>query len=451
MENKAIVIGCARSGIGAAKLAAANGYQVTLYDQKPIEQFNDEVQKAVKELEQQGVTFISQEAPVLSQYDKVILSPGVPTDLPFIQEAIEGGQDVVGELEFAASYCKAPIVAITGTNGKTTTTALVGQIIKAYNEHTYVVGNIGRAFSEDVSAIPADGIAVAEVSSFQLEMTKTFHPRVAALLNITPDHLNRHKTMANYCEAKYQVAAHQSEVDYFVLNANDPYYEEAKTKSKARMVTFNAKDTVDYGTFAREGILYENMSGEETALCAIKDLKILGNHNVENALAAIALCKGIGVPNAVIIKELLAFSGVAHRIEYITTKKGVAYYNDSKATNVDAAITGVLAMEKPIHLIAGGMDKKTTFEDWIKLFKGRVKKVYVIGETKEQIISECHAQGFDAIEAFDSFEAAIQGAYGCAQSEECVLLSPACASWDMFESFEQRGDLFREFVNQLEG
>lgn len=451
MKNSVIVVGCARSGIGAAKLAHLQGKKVTLFDHKPLEKFNAEMQAILKNLQDEGIVFVSGEQINLGAFDQIILSPGVPLDLPYIEKAIQDGQEVIGELEFAASLCKAPIVAITGTNGKTTTTALVGQIIKAYNPHTYVVGNIGRAFSEDVRAIPEDGVAVAEVSSFQLETTKTFHPKVAALLNITPDHLNRHKTMTNYCEAKYRVTANQNEEDLFVLNANDPYYNEARQKAVARVATFNCDGFVDFGTYAENGKLYENMSGVPTLLCGTDELKILGRHNVENALAAVAICKGVGIPNAVIVQELTTFGGFEHRIEYVATKKGVDYYNDSKATNIDAAIRGVLAMQKPIHLIAGGLDKKTTFEEWIKLFEGRVKKVYVIGETKQQIIDECKAYQFEAVEAFDTFEEAIYRAYKQAEANECVLLSPACASWDMFESFEQRGDIFKSIVNHLEG
>lgn len=449
-KRKVVIVGCARSGIGAAKLANLKGDDVVIFDQKPFLKFNEAMQQTIAQLKAMGIRFQLAEEIDLREYACIVMSPGVPLDIPCIQQALDSGANVMGELEFAYGYCKSPVVAITGTNGKTTTTALVGEIMKAYNNHTYVVGNIGRAFSEDVLAIPSDGITVAEVSSFQLETTKTFHPKVAAILNITPDHLNRHKTMANYCEAKYQVTVRQTEEDLLVLNGNDPYYNEALRKTKAKVATFDSEKKVGYGTYVEDDCLYENMSGSPQKVCCITELKILGKHNIENALAAIAICKGMAIPTAVIREGLINFKGVEHRIEYVTTKKGIDFYNDSKATNVGAAIPGLVSMHKPIRLIAGGLDKGVYFDEWIKLFHGRVKKVYVIGETRAQIIAECKESGFTAIEPFETFEDAIYSAYGDASEGECILLSPACASWDMFESYEQRGDLFKQIVNNLE-
>lgn len=452
VENqKILVIGSARSGLGAAKLAHLKGALVCIFDQKPFEQLNEETKEAILTLKKSGITFILGETVDVRAYDMLIVSPGVPMDLPIIMEALSLKKEVVGEFEFASSYCKAPILAITGTNGKTTTTALVGEIAKAFNPHTYIVGNIGRAFSEDVLAIPEEGIVVAEVSSFQLETTKHFHPQVAALLNITPDHLNRHKTMENYCHTKYRVCENQTKEDYMILNYQDTYYEDAKKHISSQIILFNSKEKVERGAYVFEEKLYENIEGKQHCVCAIKELKILGEHNIENALAAICITKCFGIPDAIIEEVLKAFRGVEHRIEYVCTKKNVDYFNDSKATNTGAAIPGLLSMRKPIRLIAGGMDKKTTFLPWIKLFKGRVKKVYVIGETKEQIVEECARESFTAVRVFETFEEAILAAYTEAEEGECVLLSPACASWDMFESYEQRGDLFKEIVNQLEG
>lgn len=450
-ENTAVIIGCARSGLAAAHLATKEGYHVSVYDQKNYDQFHKEDQERIQALQEEGVQFIFEPSISLDTYDLIIVSPGVPLDLPFIEEAIKQGKKVIGELEYAATFCKAPIVAITGTNGKTTTTSLVGQIIKAYNPNTYIVGNIGRAFSEDVLHIPEDGIVVAEVSSFQLETIQTFHPVVAAILNITPDHLNRHKTMENYCKAKYQVFMNQSSSDYIILNEQDEYFEEAQKLALGQVITFNSKVPTVRGAFSDGTSLYENIGGTSECICAIKDLKIVGAHNIENALAALAICKAVGVPEEIIKEQILKFSGVEHRLEFVCTKKGVDYFNDSKATNVGAAIPGLISMHKPIHLIGGGMDKKISFTEWIKLFDGRVKKLYLIGECKDQILEECKKQHFDRVELFDTFESAIQSAYEEAQPNECVLLSPACASWDMFESYEQRGQIFKEIVNHLEG
>lgn len=450
-ENTAIIIGCARSGLAVARLATKDGYRVSVYDKKTYNQFHKDDQERIDILQGEGVQFIFEPSISLDSYDLIIVSPGVPLDLPFIEEAIKKGKKVIGELEYAATFCKAPIVAITGTNGKTTTTSLVGQIIKAYNPNTYVVGNIGRAFSEDVLHIPESGVVVAEVSSFQLETIETFHPKVSAILNITPDHLNRHKTMENYCKAKYQVFINQSDADYVILNEQDEYFEEAKKLASGQVITFNNQKSTLRGAFSDGTSLYENIGDRQELVCAIKDLKIVGAHNIENALAAIAICKAFGVPEEVIKEEIQKFAGVEHRLEFVCTKKGVDYFNDSKATNVGAAIPGLISMNKPIHLIGGGMDKKISFTEWVKLFTGRVKKLYVIGECKDQILEECKMQHFDAVEAFETFEAAIKAAYQNAQSNECVLLSPACASWDMFESYEQRGQIFKEIVNHLEG
>ena len=449
--NKVVIVGCARSGLAAAKLAHEVGQQVYVYDGKSFDGFHKEVQEEIDNLKALGITFHLGEPISLLDYDLIILSPGVPTDLPFIEEAREKGKLIIGELEYAASLCKAPIVAITGTNGKTTTTTLVGQIMKAYNPNTYVVGNIGRAFSEDVLNIPEDGIVVAEVSSFQLESTIHFHPKVAAILNITPDHLNRHKTMENYCHAKYGVFKNQTKEDALILNENDTYFEEAKNLAPSQVITFNLENTTKQGAYKVEGTLYENIKGESTKICDVSEMKIVGAHNIENVLAATAICKAFGVPDHIISEQIKAFMGVEHRLEYVCTKKGVDYYNDSKATNVGAAIPGLISMHKPIRLIGGGMDKKISFKEWISLFKGRVVKLYLIGECKNQIMEECREEGFLDFEAYNTFEQAIEATYKEAKDGECVLLSPACASWDMFESYEQRGDLFKEIVSHLEG
>ncbi|MEG0712674.1 MAG: UDP-N-acetylmuramoyl-L-alanine--D-glutamate ligase, partial [Niameybacter sp.] len=445
-EQKIIIVGCARSGLAAAKLAREAGCVATVYDQKAYTAFHQEVQEVIDELKGLGISFYLNEEVSLLDYDLIVMSPGVPTDLPFLEAARQQGKKIIGELEYAFTFCKAPVIAITGTNGKTTTTTLVGQIMKAYNKETYVVGNIGRAFSEDVLNIPEDGIVVAEVSSFQLETIETFHPKVAAILNITPDHLNRHKTMENYCQAKYSVFKNQTAADAIIINENDPYFAEVKRLAAAQVITFNNQQSTHCGAYQQGDYLYENIAGEKALLCAVKALKIVGAHNIENALAAIAICTAFGVPRNIIMETLKTFMGVEHRLEYVCTKAGVDYYNDSKATNVGAAIPGLLGMHKPIRLIGGGMDKKISFAEWVALFKGRVQKLYLIGECKNQIMDECRQQGFLDFEAYNTFEEAIQACYLEAQNEECVLLSPACASWDMFESYEQRGDLFKEIV-----
>lgn len=446
-----LVIGCARSGLGAAKLARAQGAKVWVYDQKEKNAFNEGFQEIIKGLEEMDVQFLLGKELHDNHFDLVVVSPGVPLEIPIIQKLVLDGNKIMGEFEFASRFCKAPILAITGTNGKTTTTSLVGEIAKHYNPHTYVVGNIGRAFSEDVMSIPEDGIVVAEVSSFQLETAETFMPNVAALLNITPDHLNRHKTMENYCRAKYNIFANQTQGQFAVLNENDVYFTDAKKYVKSTLLTFNADQAVEQGSYCEDGKLYVKIGEQREFICTVDEMFILGRHNIENALAAIALTYAHGIPVTVISEVLRAFKGVEHRIEYVGTYKNVDFYNDSKATNTGAAIPGLLAMKKPVRLIGGGMDKKTSFKEWIEYFPGRVAKLYLIGETKDQIIKECKEAGFETVASFDTFEKCVQMAYEEAEVGECVLLSPACASWDMFESYEQRGDLFKEIIRKLEG
>lgn len=453
-EKKVLVVGNARSGIGAAKLAHHQGAFVCVYDGKPYENWNEDMQKKIDAMKAQGIQYALGEEPEVERFDLLILSPGVPPEIDLVQKAKKSGVTITGEFEFASWYCKAPIVAITGTNGKTTTTTLVGEMMRSFNPQTYVVGNIGNAFSETVQMIPADGIVVAEVSSFQLETANTFHPKVSALLNITPDHLNRHGTMENYCKAKYQIFANQYPEDFTVLNSKDAYYKEAQSYVKGQLIEFSSNTVPKCGAYLEDGVLYENISGETHKICTIDELYIKGTHNVENALAAIAIGIAFGVPRTVIREVLVQFKGVEHRTEFVVTKKGVDFFNDSKATNTDAAIAGLIglgSLNKPIRLLAGGMDKKTSFTDWVKLFEGRVAKVYIIGETKEQIAMECKAVGYDTYALFNTLEEAVLAAYQESQPGECVLLSPACASWDMFESYEQRGRLFKDLVKQLEG
>lgn len=455
LENrKVLVIGNARSGIGAAKLALHKGAKVCIYDSKPYEEWPCEMQTSIREMQEMGIAYALGVDPDVEAYDLLILSPGVSPQIELVKRAHQAGVSITGEFEFASWYCKAPIIAITGTNGKTTTTTLVGEMMKSYNDETYVVGNIGNAFSEEVEHISSKGIVVAEVSSFQLETAETFHPKVSALLNITPDHLNRHGSMENYCQAKYQIFENQNAQDFAIINKRDTYYEEAKTHIKGQVIEFSTTSIPEKGAYVLEDILYENFSGTPQAICKVEELLIKGTHNVENALAAIAIGMAFGVPREIIRKVLISFKGVEHRTEYVMTKRGVDFFNDSKATNTDAAIAGLVGLQslkKPIRLIAGGMDKKISFKDWVKLFEGVVPKVYIIGETKQQIIDECLQVSYHAYETFETLEEAVKAAYRESHPGECILLSPACASWDMFESYEQRGRLFKEIVNQLEG
>ncbi|HHX59561.1 MAG TPA: UDP-N-acetylmuramoyl-L-alanine--D-glutamate ligase [Epulopiscium sp.] len=450
-NKKLIIIGSGASGIGAAKLAVSKKAVVSIYDKKSLGQHEQKEKQELENLKSIGVKMLLG-VDILNDitgYDLIIKSPGVPMDLPFIVHAKENGVDLIGEFEFASRYCKANIAAITGTNGKTTTTSLVGNITKAYNSDTYIVGNIGRPFSEDVNHIKQDSAVIAEVSSFQLESSVTFHPTISSVLNIEPDHLNRHSTMENYIDIKERIFKNQTPQDFTVLNYDDPNCKLMGVKSKAQVIWFSTIKKMTPGVYVEDGRIIEHIGSEPHIICHINDLKILGGHNVENALAAVAITSIMGIPVATIKEELTAFKGVAHRIEYVGTKKGVDFFNDSKATNPDAAIKGLLAMNKKVRLIVGGLDKDIDFTKWIKLFHGIVERAYVIGETKKQFKETFMAEGFEEYKECETFEEAVHSAYEDSKEGECVLLSPGCASWDMFKNFEERGDLFKEIFHSL--
>ncbi|ONI42244.1 UDP-N-acetylmuramoylalanine--D-glutamate ligase [Candidatus Epulonipiscium fishelsonii] len=443
-----LIIGCARSGLAAAKLALTQNEKVGLYDSKTYDKLNQSSQQQVSELENQGVCLFLGEIFRSTEVTQLIVSPGVPLEIDIITYYKEKNVPIMGEFEYASTFCKAPIIGITGTNGKTTTTSLVGEIFRAFNPKTYVVGNIGQAFSEKVLEIPEDGIVIAELSSFQLETTTKLKCSISTILNISPDHLNRHHTMENYINAKFKIINMNAPI---ILNQEDGYLKDLITSLSADIKTFSSKQPVACGTYFKDGQLCQNMLQTQSVVCNEDELHILGEHNIENALAAISIAIAYGVPMDIIKKELINFKGVEHRIEFVRNINGIKFYNDSKATNTGAAIPGLLAMKGPTRLIAGGMDKHSEFDEWIQLFEGRVKKVYLIGETTNQIIDTCKKYGFDNVESYDTLDKATLVAYEEGEFGDNILLSPACASWDMFESYEQRGNLFKYIINNLEG
>ncbi len=445
INKKVLVSGIAKSGISAAKLCRKLGADVTIQDSKTEDKLDKNV---IKDLKSQGIKLYTGKNPddIVENMDILIMSPGVPTDLPFVIKAKDNNVKVIGEIELAYRYNKSPIVGITGTNGKTTTTTLVGEICKAYFKNTYVVGNIGNPFADVCLETTEDGVVVAELSSFQLETIIDFKPKVSAVLNITPDHLNRHHTLENYIAAKERVFENQDENDYIVLNYNDETTRKMAHKTKANVIFFSLNNKLENGIYSDESSIYINTMGYNQKVVDIDDLKILGGHNVENAMAAIGCSVAIGVPMDIIIDVLKKFTAVEHRIEYVTTVNDVEFYNDSKGTNPDASIKAVLAMKRPICLIAGGYDKGSDFDEWISCFKDRVKFVAVIGEVKENIKSSLEKYNFHNYKIAETFEEAIDLCYNNAEKGDCVLLSPACASWDMFKSYEQRGEIFKEHV-----
>lgn len=443
--KKVLVFGSGISGIGAVKLLEDHGAEVVLYDG------NESLDQAsLREQLGEKTTIVLGEFPehLLEELELVVLSPGVPTDLPVILAMKEHGIQVIGEVELAYAFGKGDVLAITGTNGKTTTTSLLGEIMKCHQEEVFVVGNIGNPYTVAASQMTERSVAVAEMSSFQLESIETFRPKVSAILNFTPDHLNRHHTMEAYVEAKKQIAKNQTAEDYCVLN-----YEDERTKAfgeevKAQVLYFSSAHKLERGIYLDDGkMIYKNP--EEVIVCHVDELQILGIHNYENVMAAVAMAAVYGVPMDTIRKAILAFKGVEHRIEYVTEKDGVVYYNDSKGTNPDAAIKGIQAMNRKTVLIGGGYDKNSEYTEWIQAFDGKVKQLILIGATREKIAQDAEKCGFHDYVFADTFEEAVLFAAKTAKSGEAVLLSPACASWGMFPNYEVRGEKFKEIVNSL--
>lgn len=447
-DKKVLVSGIAKSGISAAGLLKKLGADVTVQDAKTEDKLGD----VTDELRSLGFNLYLGANPdaIIEDMDILVMSPGVPTDLPFVNKAREKNIPVIGEIELAYMFCKSPVIGITGTNGKTTTTTLAGDICKAYFENTFVVGNIGNPFADITFETKEDGVVVAELSSFQLETINEFKPKVSAVLNITPDHLNRHHTLENYIAAKERVFENQDESDFCILNYNDEITRKMADKTKADVIFFSLGGKITEGIYSDEKSIYINALGYNEKVVDIDELKILGGHNVENAMAAIGCCAAIGVPLDIIRKVLKEFTAVEHRIEYVRTINDIEFYNDSKGTNPDASIKAVEAMKRPICIIAGGYDKGSDFTEWIDTFKGRVKFVAVIGAVKDKITATLDKAGFTNYKTADTFEEAIDLCYKNAVPGDCVLLSPACASWDMFKSYEQRGEIFKEYVKKLD-
>lgn len=442
--KKALVCGMARSGIAAAKLLNRLGARVTLQDMKKRE----EISADVLALEGEGIVLYTGANPdeIACAQDLIVLSPGIPCDLPFITAAEEAGIEVISEVELAYRLTPCPITAITGTNGKTTTTTLTGEIMKTAYSGTAVVGNIGIPYSEEVERLTEKDWVVAEISSFQMEKAKEFHPHISAVLNITPDHLNRHKTMDVYIAMKERVFAKQTAADFCILNHGDETCRKMADKTAAKVFFFDSSETLAEGIYLDGDAIEVRWGAINETLIHVDELQILGVHNYENVMAAAAMgiCAGIALDT--IRAVLKGFAGVAHRIEYVATVDGVDYYNDSKGTNVDASIRAVLAMKKPIVLIGGGYDKGSSFDEWTKLFPGRVKHLVLIGVTAPKVRASAEKFGFTAISDCETFEEAVDLCREKAEDGDCVLLSPACASWGMFDNYEQRGDMFKEQV-----
>ena len=447
-DKKIVVIGSGVSGVGAVKLLEAAGAVPTLYDSN--EKLTEaEVRKRLPEGSKCKVVLGEFPENLKKKTELVVLSPGVPVDLPLVEELRTNGAAIWGEVELAYHFGKGKIAAITGTNGKTTTTTLVGEIFKSYYPEVFVVGNIGTAYTQEALKMTDNSVIAAEISSFQLETIENFHPKVSAILNITPDHLNRHHTMQCYIETKEKIAENQTRDDTCVLNYDDEETRRFGGSCKASVLYFSREHILDQGVYMDgTAIVYADES-VRTKICDVSELKLLGTHNYENVMAAVAIAVAMGVPFPYIRETVIHFTAVEHRIEFVAEKKGVAYYNDSKGTNTDASIKAVQAMNRPTIVIGGGYDKHVTFDDWIACFGDKVKWLVLLGQTANQIAETAKKHGFTHIVFTESLEEAVQVCAGKAESGDAVLLSPACASWGMFDNYEQRGRMFKDYVRAL--
>lgn len=443
MGEKVLVIGAARSGLAGAEFLAKQGNQVVLTDMKQAVQ--------VDNLAELGVSFVWGEQPDVEAIkpDYIVMSPGVPLTIPPVKYAKEHSIPVIGELELAYRNCKAPFAAITGTNGKTTTTTLIGELMKKTGRQVFVGGNIGVPIITYADKLQEEDIVVAEVSSFQLETVESFCPHLALMINLTPDHLDRHGNMAGYLAAKARIFENQKESDYLVLNYDDEALRELAPQSRGKVIFFSQKHKLEEGVYLDGSRVMLALNGESLFICNADEIAIKGKHNLENAMGAIVFAYLSGVRAEDIRDVLMTFQGVEHRLEPVRTLNEVLYINDSKGTNPDSTIKAIEAYDRPIVIILGGKNKGVPFTELAGLVKERVKKAVLVGQAKEELAEALDAADFNDYVRTESFEEAVTKAAELAEPGDIVLLSPACTSWDMFSSFEERGRLFKKLVMEL--
>lgn len=441
------VVGTGISGIGAVSLLNKAGAKVILYDGNDKLKI-EEIKKKLGTCEAE-VILGALDNNLVGWTDLLVISPGVPIDSDVVKTFEKEGIPVWGEVELAYQYDKGKVIAITGTNGKTTTTALVGQIVKAYEDKTFVVGNIGNSYTKEAMNTTADSYTVAEISSFQLETVHNFHPVISAILNITPDHLNRHYTMECYSGTKEKIAMNQNKRDFCILNFDDDYLRDFGERCGASVIWFSRFTRPDRGAFLDDEIICYIDGMNVQKLLNVHEMNLIGAHNYENVMAAICIAKAAGIPDDIIVSEVKNFKAVEHRIEFVAEKNGVIYYNDSKGTNPEAAVKAIEAMSRPTVLIGGGYDKGAEFDMYVKAFDGKVKLLVLLGQTSDKIEATAHKYGFTNIIKAESLKEVVDICAREAVSGDAVLLSPACASWGMFDNYEQRGRMFKEYVNAL--
>jgi UDP-N-acetylmuramoylalanine--D-glutamate ligase len=446
LNNKHItIIGARKSGIGAAKLIREAGGIPFVSDsgtKKNLKEFIDLLEKENIAYETGG------HSEKVFECDLMVISPGVPSDVKVIADAIKAGKKIISEIELANNYCKGTVIAITGTNGKTTTTSLCAHVFNKAGIKTYTAGNIGLAFSEVAVEVKKEEMVSLEVSSFQLDFIDKFKPHISMILNITPDHLNRYANKyENYINSKLNIYRNQDHNDFLILNKDSEAISNSLTNPKSKIYYFSLKEVVENGCFFKDKKIYFMEGGKEQFRCTLKDINLKGEHNYANAMAVIIAAKIIGLENKKIKEALGDFQGVEHRLEFVRELEGVKYINDSKATNIDSVWYALRSFENPIFLILGGQDKGNDYNQIKELVVGKVKKIYAIGSSADKVFNFFHK--IVKVEIKPSLEEAVRSANQEARENDIVLLSPACASYDMFQNYEHRGKVFKEAVNKL--
>ena len=447
-EKNILVLGAGSSGIGAAWVLAQLYANVVLNDYKPVE-FESSTRK---KLDDAGVTIITgrQDNSLLNGVDRIVISPGIALSIPIVQEAFNRHIEVVSEVELAYDVCKSPILGVTGTNGKTTTTTLLTQVMESTGLPIKVGGNIGDSLSEAAFNMPEGGYLIAELSSYQLETIKSFCPLGAIVLNVTPDHLARHKTMENYAAAKARIFMNQNAENFVVLNDDDPIVAAMKKDAHSKILSISQHHKVECGAYFEGNTCYAVLDGNVISVIDTEQIHIKGAHNIENILSVIALTYALGVDVERIKRTIENFHGVEHRLERVTTIHDVTFYNDSKATNTDSVVKALDAFDKPVILLAGGHDKMTPLEDFMNVVKENTKEVIFMGEAAERFESVATKVGVTNIHRAQSMKEAVELGYKLAEPSDIVLLSPACSSFDWYSCFEERGDDFKKCVKELE-
>ena len=445
--EKYLIVGAGRSGICSANMLHALGKKYAIYDAN----VNLDKEMLIDRLDNKNPELILGEVTdsTIEGIDICVTSPGVPLETPILTAVKEKNIPIWSEIELAYLYDKGSVIGITGTNGKTTTTSLTYEIVKRWNKNTLLVGNIEIPYTGLALESVEGGATVAEISSFQLETMLTFKPKVSAILNITPDHLDRHKTMENYENVKKSIAKNQDETDFCVLNYEDSVLREFGKDLKCNAVFFSSLRELTDGLYYKDGVIYIAENGDSTPYIRTDETNLVGLHNFENIMAAVAMTRAFGVPDEKINPALREFVAVEHRIEFVAEIGGVKYYNDSKGTNTDAAIKAIDAMPSKTVLIAGGYDKKSEYDEWVSRFPNKVRKLVLIGQTRENIAAACDKIGFRDYCFAESLEEAVKICAESALEGDCSLLSPACASWGMFKNYQQRGTMFKEYVKAL--